>query len=110
MAMVRLLADTAVIGGGVVLEGSTCSALPGRRLRRVRGRKVAYIFQEPMTSLNPVLTVGKQIGEVLRVHLGMSRRDARARAIELLRLVGIRLRSGASTSTRTSSRAACASA
>jgi len=55
----------------------------------VRGREIAYVFQEPMTSLNPVFTVGHQIDEVLRRHLGLSRRDARARALELLRLVRI---------------------
>lgn len=55
----------------------------------MRGKEIAYIFQEPMTSLNPVLTVGRQIGEVLQVHERMSRRAARARAVELLSLVGI---------------------
>src|SRR5262249_57545120 len=60
-----------------------------KRLGQVRGRAISFVFQEPMTSLNPVLTVGRQIGEVLRRHLDMSRREARARTIELLRLVRI---------------------
>jgi peptide/nickel transport system ATP-binding protein len=58
-------------------------------LRRVRGRDIAYIFQEPMTSLNPVITIGHQVAEVLKAHERVSRGQARARAIELLRLVGI---------------------
>ncbi len=58
-------------------------------LRDIRGRRISMVFQEPMTSLNPVLTVGRQVGEVLRRHLGMSKRDARARTVELLELVGI---------------------
>ena len=57
--------------------------------RRVRGRELSMVFQEPMTSLNPVLTVGRQVGEVLRRHLGISRADARRRTVELLDLVGI---------------------
>jgi peptide/nickel transport system ATP-binding protein len=59
------------------------------RLREIRGREISYVFQEPMTSLNPVLTVGRQIGEVLRKHLGLSRIRARTRTVELLELVGI---------------------
>jgi peptide/nickel transport system ATP-binding protein len=63
--------------------------LAPRSLRRVRGREISYVFQEPMTSLNPVFTVGHQIDEVLRRHLDLSRRAARAQALELLRLVRI---------------------
>jgi peptide/nickel transport system ATP-binding protein len=58
-------------------------------MRDVRGREIAMIFQEPMTSLNPVLPIGLQIIEPLQFHLGMSTQDANARAAELLRLVGI---------------------
>ena len=79
-------------------------------LRAVRGREISLVFQEPMTSLNPVFTVGRQIGEVLRHHLDLDRAAARDRTIELLELVGIPAPSGASTSTRTSSPAGCASA
>jgi len=63
--------------------------VPDKELRAVRGREIAFIFQEPMTSLNPALTIGKQIGEVLRRHLDMSGAQARERTIELLDLVGI---------------------
>ena len=91
---------------------ATCSALRQRRCASVRGSEIAMIFQDPMTSLNPVYTVGWQIAEQLRAHEKLSRRAARTRrAIELLDAVGIpRAASRASTTTRTSSRAACASA
>jgi peptide/nickel transport system ATP-binding protein len=72
-----------------VFNGRDLLALSPRALRRVRGREISYVFQEPMTSLNPVFTVGHQIEEALRRHLDLSRRDARARAVELLRLVRI---------------------
>ncbi len=89
MSLLGLLPETATVSGRVGFGGVDLLALPGRRLRQVRGREISYVFQEPMTSLNPVLTVGRQIGEVLRRHLGLSRGDARRRAIELLRLVHI---------------------
>jgi peptide/nickel transport system ATP-binding protein len=89
MSLVRLLPETATVSGRVVFDGRDLLALPPRQLRQVRGREISYVFQEPMTSLNPVFTVGHQIGEVLRRHLGLSRSSARARAIELLRLVRI---------------------
>ena len=63
--------------------------MPNATLRRVRGHEIAMIFQDPMTSLNPLFTVGAQIAEVLRQHIGMSKKAARARAVELLDLVGI---------------------
>jgi peptide/nickel transport system ATP-binding protein len=89
MSLLRLLPETAQVGGSVVFGGVDLLALGPRRLRRVRGREISYIFQEPMTSLNPVFTIGDQIGEVVRRHLGLSRRAARARAVELLQLVRI---------------------
>ncbi len=89
MALVRLLPETAVISGRAVFGGSDLLSLSPGRLRRVRGREISFVFQEPMTSLNPVFTVGRQIGEVLRKHLGLSRRESRARTIDLLRLVRI---------------------
>ena len=76
----------------------------------MRGRQIAMVFQEPMTSLNPLLTVGWQIAEVLEEHLGLGRRAALARAVELFRDVGIPDPGSASTTIRISSRAACASA
>ncbi len=89
MSLVRLLPETARVSGSVVFEGQDLLALGARRLRRVRGREIAYVFQEPMSSLNPVFTVGDQIGEAVRRHLGVSRRAARRRAVELLQLVHI---------------------
>jgi peptide/nickel transport system ATP-binding protein len=89
MSLVRLLPETAAVTGSVVFDGTDLLALGVRRLRRVRGREISYIFQEPMSSLNPVFTVGDQIGEVVRRHLGLSRRAARRRAVELLQLVRI---------------------
>ncbi|MGI5520341.1 ABC transporter ATP-binding protein [Micromonospora sp. CA-259024] len=89
MSIAGLLPGSARITGSVRLNGTELVGARESALRRVRGQEIAYIFQEPMTSLNPVLTVGRQIGEVLQVHERMSRRAARARAVELLTLVGI---------------------
>ncbi|MBQ1028474.1 ABC transporter ATP-binding protein [Micromonospora sp. C97] len=89
MSIAGLLPGSARVTGSVRLDGTQLIGAREVALRRVRGREIAYIFQEPMTSLNPVLTVGRQIGEVLQVHERMSRRAARARAVELLTLVGI---------------------
>ncbi|PYC65488.1 ABC transporter ATP-binding protein [Micromonospora arborensis] len=89
MSIAGLLPGSARITGSVRLNGTELVGARESALRRVRGQEIAYIFQEPMTSLNPVLTVGRQIGEVLQVHERMSRRAARARAVELLTRVGI---------------------
>ncbi len=91
LALTGLLPPNARVTGTVTLDGAELSAMPESRLRNVRGRDVAYIFQEPMTSLNPVLTVGRQIGEVLRRHQRMRGRAVTRRAAELLELVGIPL-------------------
>jgi peptide/nickel transport system ATP-binding protein len=91
LAIMRLLAaNTARIPSGRILfEGRNLLALSDDDMRAMRGRDIAMIFQEPMTSLNPVLTIGQQIMEPLFIHLEMSEAQARARALELLRLVGI---------------------
>jgi peptide/nickel transport system ATP-binding protein len=89
MSLTRLLPPTATVTGTVRFEGDDLLALPSAKLRRIRGSRISYVFQEPMTSLNPAYTVGRQVGEVLRRHLGLSRGDARGRTIELLRLVRI---------------------
>jgi oligopeptide/dipeptide ABC transporter ATP-binding protein len=79
-----------IVGGDVRWRGQTLLGRAGRdQLREVRGKELAIVFQDPMTSLNPTFTVGVQIVEVLRRHLGMSRKQGRARAAELLDLVGI---------------------
>jgi len=77
------------VAGKISFEGRDILTLTPPELRALRGAKIAMIFQEPMTSLNPVYTVGAQIVEAIRLHRSVSRRDARARAIELLSLVGI---------------------
>jgi peptide/nickel transport system ATP-binding protein len=87
MALLGLLPSNARVHGSIKLKGREVTALSDRQLRMVRGREVAVIFQEPMTALNPVYTVGFQIVEVLRLHMGMSPDQARDRAIELLRMV-----------------------
>ncbi len=78
-----------IAGGEVRFDGRDLLALSDREIRRVRGREIAMIFQEPMTSLNPVLTIGLQLTETMGHHLGLSRAQANARAVELLGLVGI---------------------
>jgi peptide/nickel transport system ATP-binding protein len=89
MALSGLLPRSATVTGSVRLGGVELVGADTATLRRARGGEIAYIFQEPMTSLNPVFTVGRQIAEVLRLHQGASRREAKARAVELLALVGI---------------------
>jgi peptide/nickel transport system ATP-binding protein/oligopeptide transport system ATP-binding protein len=75
--------------GTVLFDGEDLLKIDEERLRQVRGGKIGFVFQDPMTSLNPVFTVGFQIMEPLREHMGMGKREARARARELLQLVGI---------------------
>ena len=89
MSLAGLLPRSAAVGGSVRLLGQELVGASAGTLRQVRGRKIAYIFQEPMTSLNPVLTVGRQIAEVLQTHQNLSRRAALDHAVELLQLVGI---------------------
>ncbi len=91
LSIMRLLAKPAgrVVGGRILFEGRDLLELSEEEMREVRGRDISMIFQEPMTSLNPVLPIGLQIMEPLLIHLGMSEEQARARAIELLQLVGI---------------------
>ena len=78
-----------VDGGQIRLDGRDLLPLPEREWLRVRGRQIAMVFQEPMTSLNPLLPVGFQVAEVVEAHLGLGRREALARAVELFRDVGI---------------------
>ncbi|MFN3970864.1 MAG: ABC transporter ATP-binding protein [Gemmobacter sp.] len=78
-----------VRAGEVLLGGVDVLRMTAEELRAVRGRRVGFVFQDPMTSLNPVFTVGNQVMEPLRTHLGLDKRAAEARAVELLELVGI---------------------
>ena len=78
-----------IVGGSIRFEGRELVGLPPRDMRALRGDRIGMVFQEPMTSLNPALTVGEQIGEVLMQHRGMTRRQASTRAAELLDLVRV---------------------
>src|SRR5215467_323802 len=78
-----------IAGGAILFEGTDLLRLPPSELRELRGNKISMIFQEPMTSLNPAFTIGDQIVEVLLRHRALSRREARDRAIEMLRRVRI---------------------
>ena len=91
LSIMRLLPDrlARTVGGRVELEGIDLLTLDEARMRAIRGNRVAMIFQEPMTSLNPVLTIGDQIAEAVRIHEGASRDEAKKRAVEMLKLVRI---------------------
>ncbi|MFI5304370.1 MAG: ABC transporter ATP-binding protein [Nitrospiria bacterium] len=78
-----------VVSGEILFENKPLLKLNDESMRRLRGKEISMIFQEPMTSLNPVFTVGEQVAEMLRVHLKMTRKDARERTYELFKLVGI---------------------
>jgi oligopeptide/dipeptide ABC transporter ATP-binding protein len=78
-----------VVSGRILFEGTDILAYSPQQMRELRGKKIAMVFQEPMSALNPVFTVGKQIADALRTNLGMSKKEAKARVIELLQLVGI---------------------
>ena len=78
-----------VCGGQILLEGRRIDDLPREAMRRLRGKQIGAIFQDPLTSLNPLYTVGRQLVETLRTHLPLSAAQARERAIELLRQTGI---------------------
>src|SRR5688500_19695598 len=90
LSIMRLVSEPAgrIEGGEVLYKGRDLLKLSEPEMRRVRGREIAMVFQEPMTSLNPVLTIGRQLTEGLEIHLGMKEPEARARAIELLGKIG----------------------
>jgi peptide/nickel transport system ATP-binding protein len=91
LSIMRLIASPPgrIASGQIRYGGRDLLALPAAEMRAIRGNRIAMIFQEPMTSLNPVFTVGDQVGEAVRLHQRKSRRDARRIAIEMFRLVGI---------------------
>ncbi len=78
-----------VAGGRIMFDGRDLLTLREEEIRHIRGRRIGMIFQEPMTSLNPILSIGRQMTEGMRLHLGLSAKDAMARAAELLTMVGI---------------------
>ena len=91
LSILRLIPEPPgdIAGGRILFRGLDLLALPEKEMRKIRGNEIAMIFQEPMTSLNPVYTVGDQIGEVLRLHREMSKEEAHERSIEMLRRVRI---------------------
>jgi peptide/nickel transport system ATP-binding protein len=91
LSIMRLIPDPPgrIVGGAVRLDGRNLLEADEAEMRDIRGNEISMIFQEPMTSLNPVLTIGYQIGEALRLHQGMSKSQAMNRAIEMLQLVKI---------------------
>ncbi|MGH7150955.1 MAG: ABC transporter ATP-binding protein [Planctomycetota bacterium] len=78
-----------IVGGRILFRERNLLQLPAEEMRRLRGGSIGMVFQEPAASLNPVLTIGSQVAEVLEIHLGLSRREARGEALERLRRVGI---------------------
>lgn len=91
LSLMGLLENTTgrIVDGEIWFDGKNMAEMSRAELRRVRGKDVSIIFQEPMSSLNPVLTIGEQIAEPLIEHLHLGKREARAKAIELIRMVGI---------------------
>jgi peptide/nickel transport system ATP-binding protein len=90
LSILRLLQEPpARMAGQIRFDGRNLLELPEAEMRKLRGNEIGMIFQEPMTSLNPVLTVGRQIAEAIRLHQGLSKRAAHERAVEMLKLVGI---------------------
>jgi len=78
-----------IVGGAIYYRGRDLLKLNKEEMRKIRGNEISMIFQEPMTSLNPVFTIGNQIGEAIQLHQGLGRRETRAKTIEMLRLVKI---------------------
>ena len=91
LSLMRLVADPPgkIVGGEIEFQGRDILKMPEDEMRSIRGNRMAMIFQEPMTSLNPVLTIGRQLSETLELHRGMNKQASRKRSVELLQMVGI---------------------
>lgn len=90
LSVLRLISEPGrIVGGSILYNGDDLLAKTDRQMRQIRGKQISMIFQEPMTSLNPVFTVGGQIAEVYRIHEQMGRHQAMEKAVDMLRLVGI---------------------
>ena len=91
LSVMRLIPEPPgkIVGGEVLFEGRDMLKMDAEDVRKVRGNRIAMVFQDPMTSLNPVLTIGRQIDEALELHMGMDKHQARQRTVELLEMVGI---------------------
>jgi len=111
LSVMRLIQDPPgrIASGRILYDGKNLLDLPEPEMRQIRGNKISMIFQEPMTSLNPVFTTGDQVAEAIRLHQGKSRKQALERAVEMFSWSASRRRSSACAPTRTRCRAACAS-
>ena len=90
MSILKLLPpEGKVVDGEIIFKGENIVNYSAEQMEKIRGKEIAMIFQEPMTSLNPVYTVGTQISEMITAHEKVSKKEVRERAIEMLRLVGI---------------------
>ena len=91
LSVLRLIPDPPgkIVAGEIMFEGADLLQLSSADMRRIRGNDISMIFQEPMTSLNPVFTIGNQITEAVRLHQGLNKKEALAKAVEALKLVGI---------------------
>ena len=89
LSIMRLTQSNAKVSGSIVLDGQSLLDMPMKDFRKIRGNRVSMIFQEPMTSLNPVFTVGHQLMEVFRLHQGLDKKQAREKSIEALRMVNV---------------------
>ena len=90
-SIIQLIPDPPgkIVGGQINFNGENLLEFPEKKMRKIRGNRISMIFQEPMTSLNPVFSVGDQVGEVIRLHQKKSRNETRERVIEMFKLVGI---------------------
>ncbi len=91
LSLLRLIPNPPgkIVNGEVWFDGEELMSVDDSRMREIRGNEIAMVFQEPMTSLNPVLTIGRQLTEAIELHMGMNRNQANERAVELLNMVGI---------------------
>ena len=89
MSIMRLLNRTAKVSGKIELDGQDLLSMSDKEFRKIRGNRISMIFQEPMTSLNPVFTVGHQLREVFCLHQGLSKKEAEEKSVEALRMVGV---------------------
>ncbi len=89
LSIMGLIMDPGIVSGSIMFDDKNLVDLPDKQMRKIRGNEISMIFQEPMTSLNPVYTIGNQLSEPLRLHQGLSRKEAWKKAIEYLTLVGI---------------------
>ncbi len=89
LALLRLVEPGRIVAGRIVFEGQDLLTLPEEKMRRLRGARIGMVFQEAAAALNPVMRIGTQVGEALRIHRGMSRKQANAEAVRLLRLVAL---------------------